>query len=94
MSSDTSDAPQSQVLNNPDLLDEIFSFFHVPGPQADSDSLGRIPFPDSQHLLWAALVSKDFCDPALKVLWGSLDSWIPLLSLIPVLNIDGSNIVS
>lgn len=88
--------PQSQVLNDPDLLELIFSFFHVrTPPQSGPESLARrISFPDSQHLLWASLASKAFHDPAMDVLWRSLDSWLPLLRLISILDINGSSIVS
>lgn len=34
------------------------------------------------HLLSVALSCKSFRDPALDVLWRSLDSWIPLLKLL------------
>ncbi|KDR77208.1 hypothetical protein GALMADRAFT_279007 [Galerina marginata CBS 339.88] len=78
---------QSQVLDNPDLLEVILASFHV--PQAGPDTPSRIPFPDSQHLVWASLTARPFFDPAMTILWRSMDSWLPLLQLIPVLRKEG-----
>ena len=64
--------PSSLVLQNPDLLDTIFSF-------CDSHS--------PQELLWASLTSKAFLEPALSVLWHDVcDVLLKLCRLLPTSN--------
>lgn len=63
---------QLQVFNNLDLMEIIFqNFFHPP---------------DSQHkhnLKQAALTSKCFFDPAMNLLWRTLDAFFPVLCALP-----------
>ncbi|PPQ97988.1 hypothetical protein CVT26_003050 [Gymnopilus dilepis] len=73
--------PRWKVLYDPDLLDHILSFLN---PRTYHDVfIFRIDQPASQHLLWAALVCKQFFPSAMSVLWASMDSWELLLDLIP-----------
>ncbi|KDR77204.1 hypothetical protein GALMADRAFT_139216 [Galerina marginata CBS 339.88] len=85
---DITASAKSQVLENSDLLEAIFTFFHP--PKTGSNIPSPIPFPVSQYLLWASLTSKMFLDPAMRILWRSMDSWLPLLRLIPALRREGN----
>ncbi|KDR77258.1 hypothetical protein GALMADRAFT_437594 [Galerina marginata CBS 339.88] len=78
---------QSQVLEDPNLLELIFLSFgiHTTGFVSGIASGRQIPAPDSQHLLWASLACKNFFNPAMDVLWKVMDSWLPLLQLLPTL---------
>lgn len=62
------------VFSNLDIMEMVFDAF----PGGYSGSLSR-----KQCLLRAALTSKDFFNPAMNVLWRSLDSLFPILNLIP-----------
>jgi hypothetical protein len=72
---------QTEVLDSPELLGRIFANFN---PKSDQPLLHHVPSqPLQQHLLWAALTCKTFLEPALDVLWRSMNSLIPLLKLLP-----------
>ncbi|KAF8902392.1 hypothetical protein CPB84DRAFT_1846328 [Gymnopilus junonius] len=71
---------RSEVLENLDILEVIFSFLHTSPLSED-----RIQTPDSGHLLSASLVKKSFFEPAMNILWRSINSWVVLLCLIPTL---------
>lgn len=61
-----------QVIHNLDLMEIVFNAFQ---PQV---------FPeDKKHLLSAALSSKCLFDPAMDVLWRSIDSLIPVNHCVP-----------
>ena len=66
-------------LNNPDLMVMTFSYQHV----------GKC-----RWLLNAALTCKDFLDVALDELWGKQDSLVPLLKLLPALQVEDEAYVS
>lgn len=62
------------VFGNLDIMEIIFTAL----------SIGAYSFcSNKKFLLWAALTSKDFCYPAMNVLWRSLNSLSPILNLIP-----------
>lgn len=71
---------QAEVLDSPELLGRIFASFN-PGPDQQLYHVPSQPF--LQHLLWAALTCKTFLEPALDVLWRTMNSLIPLLKLLP-----------
>ncbi|KJA23502.1 hypothetical protein HYPSUDRAFT_66188 [Hypholoma sublateritium FD-334 SS-4] len=62
------------VFGNLDIMEMVFNAFSA----GNSGGLST-----RQFLLWAALTSKDFFNPAMNALWRSLDSLFPILSLIP-----------
>lgn len=66
------------VLDNEDVLHCIFEHFRTFDP-FDSQANNR----SNTHLLWAALACKAFLDPALNVLWKSINTFLPLLKLLP-----------
>jgi hypothetical protein len=63
-------------LKNPDLKAMTFSHLQVNSNQ------------ESQCLLNAALTCKDFLEVALDALWEKLDSLVPLLKLLPALQVE------
>ena len=65
---------KDSVLKNPDLMAMTFS--HLKNDE-DSD----------QCLFNAALTCKDFLDLALDALWEELNSFVPLLKLLPALQV-------
>ena len=75
------------VLDNPYLLRRIFECF-IP----ETSFLDRPQ--NKQHLLWAALTSKAFLDPALDSLWSSMVSLVPLLKLLPAFRLVRDTYVS
>ena len=62
------------VFGNLDIMEMVFAAFSVGANSYDFDK---------KSLLWAALTSKDFCYPAMNVLWRSVNSLSPILNLIP-----------
>lgn len=67
---------KDSFLKNPDLMAVTFS---------------HLQFKDDekyQCLLNAALICKDFLDVALDALWENLDSLVPLLKLLPALQVE------
>ncbi|KJA23489.1 hypothetical protein HYPSUDRAFT_578000 [Hypholoma sublateritium FD-334 SS-4] len=75
----TQDVPSSNagklaVFRNIDIMDTIFDALLV---KYDADACER------KHLFQAALTAKNFYDPAMNILWRSLDSLLPVLKLIP-----------
>ncbi|KAI0757821.1 hypothetical protein C8Q80DRAFT_123871 [Daedaleopsis nitida] len=83
-------SPSSQkVLYNLDLLDEIFEcFFRPPTPlSADKQKAYTLHKPGDEELTLsrAARVCKSFTQPALRVLWWSIPSLVPLLRTLPSL---------
>lgn len=68
-----------EVLRNVDLLKNIFQHFDV-----DLDTEEGEPAP-KKFLLWAALSSRSFVDPALDVLWRTMHSLKPFYALFPSL---------
>jgi len=76
----------SLVLKNPDLLQIIFGYFDLCNLQCflshDSSSIQRRT---RQSLLWAALTSRAFLEPAMNVLWHEMDSILPLYLVLPAL---------
>ena len=75
-------SPTSLVLKNPDLLQIIFEYF-------DLCNLDCIMASDQrktrQSLLWAALTSRAFLEPAMNVLWHEMESILPLYFVLPAL---------
>lgn len=67
--------PRFDVLFNSDILSLIFAHF----------DLVEDPMVYRKSLYWAALTCKAFTEPALDVLWRSMNSLIPLLKLLPKL---------
>ncbi|KJA23501.1 hypothetical protein HYPSUDRAFT_76870 [Hypholoma sublateritium FD-334 SS-4] len=63
------------VFGNLDLMEIVFDAFPISHHYSHSRK---------KLLLWAALTSKDFLDPAMNVLWRSLNSISPILDLIPI----------
>ncbi|KAH6901874.1 hypothetical protein BKA70DRAFT_1307686 [Coprinopsis sp. MPI-PUGE-AT-0042] len=68
---DAGSSPIFEVIYNPDILDTIFLYFD------NTNSNGR------NQLYRFSLVCKSFKGPALRQLWEILDSYIPLLNLLP-----------
>ena len=69
---------KNSFLKNPDLM---------------SMTLSHLPVKNEERrrcLLNAALSSKDFLDEALDALWEKLDSMVPLLKLLPGLQLEGN----
>ena len=64
-------------LKNPDLMAEAFSYLQV-----KNDKTNR------RYLFNATLTCKDLLDVALDALWEELNSLIPLLKLLPALQIE------
>ena len=70
----SSDSAKLAVFRNLDIMDTIL----------DAMLVKYIPYPsERKHLLQAALTAKNFFDPAMNILWRSLDSILPVLKLIP-----------
>ena len=65
---------KDSFFRNPDLMEE--TFFHL----KDDDKYGC--------LLNAALTCKDFLDVALDAIWEVLNSLVPLLKLLPALQVE------
>lgn len=74
----TQEVPSSNaklaVFRNLDIMDTVFDALLV---KYDADAGER------KHLFQAALTAKNFYDPAMNILWRSLDSLLPVLKLIP-----------
>ncbi|PPQ80654.1 hypothetical protein CVT25_001635 [Psilocybe cyanescens] len=66
-------SPQAQLIGTFELVELIFSFFDSPIEVKGS----------RKTLLNAALTCKAFFNPAMDILWSSIDSWTALLKLIP-----------
>jgi hypothetical protein len=64
-------------LKNPELKAMVFSYLQV-----RNDKKNRL------CLLNAASTCKDFLEVALDVLWGELESLVPLLKLLPALQFE------
>lgn len=62
------------VFGNLDIMEMVFTAF---SDGANGNEINK------RFLLRAALTSKDFCYPAMNVLWRSLDFLSPILNLIP-----------
>jgi hypothetical protein len=69
-------------LKNPYLMAQTFSHLQV-----ENDKESRL------CLFNAALTCKDFLDTALDVLWEELDSLVPLLKLLPALQVEDKDYV-
>ncbi|KDR85791.1 hypothetical protein GALMADRAFT_218880 [Galerina marginata CBS 339.88] len=80
-SANTKNASQEAVLENFDLLENIFSFFEPPSDV--SSASWALSLPGRQALLNAALTCKVFVDPAMDILWRSMDSLTPLVKILP-----------
>ena len=74
--SSVDETPQLQVLQNPDLLELIFSFLEW-CLYSDCSTVKH------NDLLYAALTCTSFFDPVMNVLWRRLPSLVPLLDLLP-----------
>ena len=72
---------KKSFLKNPDLMAMTFS--HI---QVKDDEKRRCLFN-------AALTCKDFLDEALDALWEKLDSMLPLLKLLPALQVEDDTYV-
>ncbi|CAA7263387.1 unnamed protein product [Cyclocybe aegerita] len=66
------------VLQNVDLLSIVFNYLSADRIKSDQDALET-----RKGLRSAALVCKDFVEPALDCLWHILPSLMPLLKLLP-----------
>ena len=76
----------SLVLKNPDLLQIIFEFFDLCNLECImSIHSSWIQRRTRQSLLWAALTSKAFLEPAMNALWYEMDSILPLYLVLPAL---------
>ncbi|KAJ3502182.1 hypothetical protein NLJ89_g9002 [Agrocybe chaxingu] len=75
----------SQVLENQDILSLIFDHFLVePLIEEPQNEDQRTKYrEDKKHLLWAALVSRAFAEPALDVIWRRMESLLPLFKIFP-----------
>ena len=67
---------KSSFFRNPDLMAMTFS--HLQARNVEK----------RQDLLNAALTCKDFLDEALNALWEELDSLVPLLKMLPALQVE------
>lgn len=68
----------SDFLSQEDVIREVFTFLQLDDQKPfEHQGAGR------KHLLSAALTCKSFLEPALEQLWRVLNSWHPLLSLLP-----------
>ena len=70
-------AAKYSFLKNPNLVAETFSHLQV-----KNDKKNR------RCLFNAALTCKDFLDVALDALWEELGSFVPLLKLLPALQVE------
>lgn len=71
---------QSQVLENEDLLDMIFTSICT---QTGHEITGESNDIRKKNFLWISLTCKKFFNPAMNILWRSMKSWAPLLRMIP-----------
>jgi len=69
----------SLVLVNVDILERIFSFFDP----AFFDDIWDIDRKTRKYLLSAALTYKPFFEPAMNLLWKTMESIIPFLKILP-----------
>ncbi|KAH9483128.1 hypothetical protein JR316_0005229 [Psilocybe cubensis] len=78
---------QTQVLENTDLLQEIF--YCLPTTLPESRTWNK-------HLLSISLTCKAFLEPALNVLWEELPPhrWIHLISLISSVSLQGNRLIA
>jgi hypothetical protein len=65
------------VLRNLDLLELIFSYLAIPNTESLSKASRR-------RLLHAGLTCKGFFEPAMNLLWYRMESFLPLLLVIPL----------
>ena len=72
-------------FKNSELKARAFSHIYY----SESDSGGTY----HQCLLNAALTCKDFLEVALDTLWEELDSFVPLLKMLPALQVEDSEYV-
>ena len=71
-------SPTMNVLRNLDLLELIFSYFAIPNTRYCDFGKRR------RRLLRAGLICKAFFEPAMNLLWYQMESFLPLLLVIPV----------
>ena len=66
------------------------AFSHLQLVQVDSETIDKT---NRQSLLNAALTCKDFLDVALDELWKRMDSFLPVLKLLPALQFEDDSFV-
>ena len=79
---------KKSVLKNQYLMTMAFS--HLQLVQVDSETIDKT---NRQSLLNAALTCKDFLDVALDELWKRMDSFLPVLKLLPALQFEDDSFV-
>ena len=77
--------PQSLVLNNLDLLEQIFDYLSNNLKSRCYRYPAQIDPEIRRDLLSAALTSKSFLEPAITLLWRNMESIWPLFLILPVL---------
>lgn len=85
---------QESVLFSDDLISEIFEYLTIDPRfvQSGFDPENYKKLRETRgHLLGVALVCRSFREPALDLLWRSMESIIPLLKLLPRNNLELSN---
>ena len=79
---------KKSFLKNQYLMTMAFS--HLQLVQVDSETIDKT---NRQNLLNAALTCKDFLDVALDELWKRMDSFLPVLKLLPALQFEDDSFV-
>lgn len=77
------------VLDNEDILERIFEHFIVESRSTTGPILGY-----TRALLWGGITCKAFLNPAMNVLWYSMNSMIPLLKLLEPFHLNNGTYVS
>ncbi|KAJ7501255.1 hypothetical protein B0H11DRAFT_2189155 [Mycena galericulata] len=76
-------SPQDQCLRNPDLLEQILRYCGTPD-SVDDDPLRPIFRIRARRCIYGVLLTcRGFFDCGVKILWASLDNFLPLLRLLP-----------
>jgi hypothetical protein len=80
---------KDSFLKNPDLMAMTFSHLQCRVERRLGLSVGYVRIKKSRRcLLNAALTCKDFLDVAVDALWEKMNSLVPLLKLLPALQIE------
>jgi hypothetical protein len=78
-----SHSPSSLVLSSRDLVEKILEQFVGSSEDAQASAPPLTPVLDRRSLFMASLTSKYFAEPAINILWRTMDSLCPLVRLLP-----------
>ena len=79
--------------NQTELDDETAKYSFLKCPELMAMTFSHLRVEKHRCLLNAALTSKDFLDVALDALWEELNSLVPLLKLLPSLQVEDEEYV-